>query len=90
MRRSLIAICVGLFLLGGAAPAFADPHPSQGANSEGRNESGFGGGPHCHVLIQNNGPFDSTPVFPSHQAHIASGLTHIFAADPNCDGDAGV
>ncbi|HZD71436.1 MAG TPA: hypothetical protein VFA45_21765 [Actinomycetes bacterium] len=51
-----------------------------------RNEAGFGGGPHCHVLITNHTPFDSTPAFPSHTAHLASGIGNIFAADPDCDG----
>lgn len=86
MRRVLTVIFAGALLLGPASPALADPHPSQGATSEGRNEAGFGGGPHCHVLITNRTPFDTTPVFPSHQAHLASGVGHVFAADPNCDG----
>ena len=89
MRRILATLFVGAFLLGGASAAFADPHPSRGSNSEGRNEAGFGGGPHCHVLIENRTPFDSTPAFPSHTGHVASGLTHVFAADPDCDGVAG-
>jgi hypothetical protein len=86
MRRILATMCLGVFLSGGASPAFADPHPSQGATSEGRNEAGFGGGPHCHVLITNLTPFDSTPAFPSHTAHLASGIGNVFAADPDCDG----
>jgi hypothetical protein len=87
MRRLLTTtICLGVVLLGGATPALAAPHPSQGANSEVRNEAGFGGGPHCHVLITNHTPFDSTPAFPSHTAHLASGIGNIFAADPDCDG----
>ena len=91
MRRILATVFVGAMLLGGASPAFADPHPSQGANSEGRNVQGFGGptAPHCHVLIVNRTKFDSAPAFPSHKGHAASGLTHIFAADSNCDGIAG-
>jgi hypothetical protein len=89
MRKILATVAVGVFLLVGASPALADPHPSQGATSEGRNPQGFGGGPHCHVLIVNNTPFDSAPAFPSHTGHDASGLTHVFAADPDCDGDAG-
>lgn len=91
MRKILATVFVGALLLGGASPAFADPHPSQGANSEVRNVQGFGGptAPHCHVLIVDKTKFDSTPVFPSHKGHVASGITHIFAADQNCDGDAG-
>jgi hypothetical protein len=92
MRKILATAAVGALLLVGASPALAIPHPSQGANSEGRNIQGFGGNPnfpHCHVLIVNNTPFDSTPAFPSHTGHDASGLTHVFAADPNCDGVAG-
>jgi hypothetical protein len=86
MRRLLTTICFGVVLLGGASPAFAAPHPSQGANSEVRNEAGFGGGPHCHVLITNHTPFDSTPAFPSHTAHLATGIGVVFAADADCDG----
>jgi hypothetical protein len=89
MRKILATVAVGALLLGGASPALADPHPSEGATSEGRNEQGFGGGPHCHVLIENNTPFDSTPAFPSHTAHVASGFGHVFDADPDCDGIAG-
>jgi hypothetical protein len=86
VRTLYTAACVGAILLDGATSAFADPHPSQGANSEGRNPAGFGAGPHCHVLIADHTPFDSTPAFPSHTAHLASGVGHVFAADPNCDG----
>ena len=89
MRKILATVAVGALLLGGAAPALADPHPSQGSHSEVRNEQGFGEGPHCHVLIENHTPFDSTPTFPSHTAHLASGVGHVFAADLDCDGDAG-
>ena len=86
MRRFLAAVSMGALLLGGASPAFADPHPSQGSNSEVRNDEGFGEGPHCHVLVENHTPFDSTPTFPSHTAHLASGVGHVFVADLNCDG----
>jgi hypothetical protein len=87
MRRLLTTtICLVVVLLAGASPAFAAPHPSQGSNSEVRNEAGFGGGPHCHVLINNHTPFDTLPAFPSHTAHLATGIGVIFAADPDCDG----
>ncbi len=87
MRRLLMTtICLVVVLLAGASPAFAAPHPSQGSNSEVRNEAGFGGGPHCHVLINNHTPFDTLPAFPSHTAHLATGIGVIFAADPDCDG----
>jgi hypothetical protein len=91
MRKILATVFVGAVLVSGASPALAIPHPSQGDNSEGRNVQGFGGptAPHCHVLIVNKTKFDSTPAFPSHKGHAASGLTKIFAADPNCDGIAG-
>jgi hypothetical protein len=86
MNRILAMMCLGVFVFGGPSPAFADPHPSQGATSEGRNDAGFGGGPHCHVLITSQTPFDSAPAFPSHTAHLASGIGHVFVADPDCDG----
>jgi hypothetical protein len=87
MRRLLTTtIFLVVVLLAGASPAFAAPHPSQGSNSEVRNEAGFGGGPHCHVLINNHTPFDTLPAFPSHTAHLATGIGVIFAADPDCDG----
>jgi hypothetical protein len=91
MRRAF-ATLVGALVLLAPASALADTQPSQGARSTGRNDAGFGGGPHCHVLIGagNQEAFDTIVVYPSHQGHDASGLTHIFAADPNCDGDAGV
>ena len=76
MRRLLAATAI--IVLGGAMPAAA-AHPS-----EGRNEAGFGGGPHCHVVAAGQ----SNPAFPSHTAHLAAG-NDIFNADTNCDGDAG-
>jgi hypothetical protein len=89
MRRTLTALAAGTLVLGLAGPAAAIPHPSQGFESQFRNESGTGDGPHCHVMIDNNTPFDTHPVFPSHQGHVASGFGHVFNADLNCDGDAG-
>jgi hypothetical protein len=90
MKRTLIAattLAVGVIV----APAVAsaqDDHPSQGENSTGRNEAGFGGGPHCHLLtVESNGHFEFVQVFPSHMAHIATGLGEgPFMADPDCDG----
>jgi hypothetical protein len=89
MRR-LATSLVGALVLLTPATALADTQPSQGVHSTGRNEAEFGGGPHCHVLIREGNHFKTIVVYPSHQGHDASGLTHIFAADPNCDGDAGL
>lgn len=68
-------------------PAAAENQPSRGEHSTGRNDAGFGGGPHCHVLVvDSNGRF-TVRVFPSHTAHVHSGLAGgVFAADPDCDG----
>ena len=90
MRALLVAACSAVLVVTGGGVATAEPHPSQGWHSADRNEAGTGGGPHCHVMRDNNTPFDSSPAYPSHQGHMSSGPTHIFAADPNCDGDAGV
>ncbi len=89
MRTLLVAGFTAVLMVTGIGPASADPHPSQGSHSEVRNPAGFGSGPHCHVLIDNNTPFDSSPAFPSHRGHSSSGIGHVFNADPNCDGDAG-
>ena len=89
MRTLLVAACSAVLVVTGGGVAVADPHPSQGDHSTVRNENGFGEGPHCHVLINNRTPFDSSPAFPSHQGHSSSGVGHVFNADPNCDGDAG-
>lgn len=91
MRRKLVVMVMAALMILGAAPAAlaGQSHPSQGENSTGRNEAGFGGGPHCHVLVVDNAQdrFDQIRVFPSHRAHEASGLTDgVFAADPDCDG----
>ena len=90
MTRTLIAamtLTVGVI----AAPAVAmaqDEHPSQGESSTGRNDAGFGGGPHCHLLsAEHDGHFTWVRVFPSHMGHFASGLGEgPFIADPDCDG----
>ena len=63
--------------------------PSEGESSTGRNEAGFGGGPHCHLLVVDSAQdrFDFIQVFPSHRAHVASGTADgVFVADPDCDG----
>jgi hypothetical protein len=90
MRRTLIVTAaVALSTLGLTSTASAQP--SQGENSTGRNEAGFGGGPHCHVLRNSPGaPVEWTRVFPSHQGHASSGTADgPFLADPDCDGDPG-
>jgi hypothetical protein len=93
MRVVLAAICAAVLLAGASiGVASADGNPSNGFASEGRNDAGFGGGPHCHVneVAGEHGHFDVVPAFPSHTAHEASGLpSDVFAADPDCDGDAG-
>lgn len=76
MRRALIAAIFILLL--GASPAAAQ-HPS-----ERRNERGFGGGPHCHVVVAGQ----SNPAYPSHTGHTHAG-NDVFNADPDCDGEAG-
>ena len=90
MRRVLAALMVTvLALAGGTSMAGAANQPGQGERSTGRNEAGFGGGPHCHVLVANqgHGPF-TIRVFPSHTAHVHAG-NDVFNADLDCDGMAG-
>lgn len=90
MKRTLVVLAIAaLGLLVPVTGAWAQSQPSQGENSTGRNDAGFGGGPHCHVLIVENAQtqFDHLRVFPSHQGHASSGLSGaVFAADPDCDG----
>jgi len=62
MRRLAMAAMLGAML---ALPAAAMAHPS-----ENRNENGFGGGPHCHFILDTG-----TNTFPSHTAH-ASQIAH--------------
>jgi hypothetical protein len=91
MKHMLIAAAT-LTLGAIAAPAVAvadDNQPSQGENSTGRNDQGFGAGPHCHLLAveQANGNFTFVQVFPSHTGHVHSGLADgPFIADADCDG----
>lgn len=91
MRRTIVVpVVVALVLLAPASGAWAAQNqPSQGEHSTGRNEAGFGGGPHCHVLIVDSAQsqFDHIRVFPSHTGHESSGLEDgVFAADADCDG----
>ena len=90
MKRLLCASLVTLLtLVGTASIGGAENQPGQGERSTGRNEAGFGGGPHCHVLVVNDGhgPF-TIRVFPSHTGHVHAG-NDIFNADPDCDGAVG-
>lgn len=89
-RALLVATIVALTSFGSASMASAQTNqPGQGANSTGRNEAGFGEGPHCHVLIVENAQdrFEFIRVFPSHTGHANSGLVDgVFAADIDCNG----
>jgi hypothetical protein len=94
MKRLLIAgaaLALGAVAMPSVASAVDDNQPSQGENSTGRNDQGFGGGPHCHGLRSSHGaPFEWIRVFPSHQGHASSGTADgPFLADPDCDGDPG-
>jgi len=91
MKQKLIAattLALGVI----AAPSLViaeDNQPSQGENSTGRNDAGFGGGPHCHLLAvgQANRHFTYVRVFPSHTGHVHSGLGEgPFIADGDCNG----
>jgi hypothetical protein len=90
MKRTVVVlIVVALALLGPVPAAWAQTQPSQGESSTGRNDAGFGGGPHCHLLVVDSEQtsFDIIQVFPSHTAHVHSGLSDgVFAADADCDG----
>lgn len=89
MKRLLTAsLATALTLVGSTSMAGAVNQPGNGERSTGRNEAGFGEGPHCHVLVVNegHGPF-TIRVFPSHTGHAHAG-NDIFNADPDCDGDA--
>ncbi len=92
MKRLLIAamaMTLGAIAVPAVASAVDENQPSQGENSTGRNDQGFGGGPHCHLLVveQANGRFTYIRVFPSHTGHVHSGLGEgPFIADADCDG----
>jgi hypothetical protein len=90
MKRLLSALLVTVVsIVGSASVAAAANQPGQGERSTGRNEAGFGGGPHCHVIVANegHGPF-TIRAFPSHTGHMHAG-NDIFNADVDCDGAAG-
>jgi hypothetical protein len=89
MQRLVTGMMVAALALGGSASmAGAENQPGQGERSTDRNSAGFGGGPHCHVMVANEaGPF-TIRVFPSHTGHGHAG-NDIFNADSDCDGDAG-
>ena len=94
MRMILATLLsTAMFVATAAGAVFADTQPTQGYSSTRRNDAGFGGGPHCHVNViasEHNPTVEFVEVFPSHTAHVHSGLPgDIFQADPNCDGDPG-
>ena len=92
MTRKHVVIGIAAAALGlgaGSSVAFADDgQPSEGINSTdqgstgGRNEAGYGGGPHCHLL--ENPHFDHLLVYPSHTGHANS--SGPISADGDCDG----
>ena len=92
MSNKLIAaatLTLGMIAMPAVALAADDNQPSQGEHSTGRNDEGFGGGPHCHVNVRAGGPF-TVQAFPSHMGHLSSGIAEgPFVADPNCDGIPG-
>jgi len=68
MRKLIVGLTAVLVL---ALTPTASGHPS-----ENRAEPAFFGGPHCHIN-QQSGKF----AFPSHRAHVATGLpVGVFAA----------
>jgi len=73
MRKFIVGL-IAVFVL--ALASTASGHPS-----ENRSLQGFGGDPnfpHCHINL-NSGNF----AFPSHRAHIATGLVDgVFQATP--------
>ena len=89
-RAFVVAAVVVSTSFGFVSAASAEPNqPGQGENSTDRNAAGFGGGPHCHVLVVDSAQdqFDLIRVFPSHTAHVHSGLADgVFVADSDCDG----
>lgn len=93
MRRIVLACLPTVLTFAVAGAVFADTQPTNGDASTGRNDAGFGGGPHCHIntiASEHNEQVDFIAVYPSHTGHVSSGLGEgPFAADPNCDGDPG-
>lgn len=92
MRRlsaSAVAVTTVLMLAPTSASAQVT-QPDNGAVSSGRNENAVAGGPHCHILEVNRGTghFENISVYPSHTAHITTGLpVGIFRGDGDCDGE---
>lgn len=90
---SAVIAAAGLLAATGAGAALADTQPTGGYASTGRNDKGFGGGPHCHIQViatERSAGDRMIAVFPSHTAHAQTGLpSRVFVADPNCDGDPG-
>lgn len=67
---AIVAVAVGLVL---ALSSVALAHPS-----ENRDPQSTFGGPHCHVNLESG-----HLAFPSHRAHIATGLSDgVFAGAP--------
>ena len=93
MKRVVVLVLSLLMIVATLAPAAAAAgnQPSQGERADGRNPAGFGGGPHCHVLLVNSGsgPYDFIAVYPSHTGHASSANAGVLAADLNCDGAPG-
>jgi hypothetical protein len=91
MKRAamcLVVVILALLALAPGAWAEEQNQPGQGETSTGRNLAGFGGGPHCHVLVIESAQeqFTFIRVFPSHTGHAHAG-SDVFAADfPDCDG----
>jgi hypothetical protein len=84
-----VAVAVATSLALAPAAYGQSNQPSAGESSTGRNDAGFGGGPHCHLLVVDSAQdqFDFIQVFPSHRAHVASGMSDgVFVADLDCDG----
>lgn len=91
MSRKHAVIAAAVLALGvsaGSSVAMADNESSQGDHSTGRNEAGFGEGPHCHVIEMEaaDGTTTYLEVYPSHTGHASSGGNGPFIADGNCDG----
>jgi hypothetical protein len=87
MRRFILALVPALLLMATAVPAMASTQPDNGSASDPvRNERSAFGGPHCHIntVASDAQPvFDSISAYPSHKAHIETGLPDtIFAAAP--------
>lgn len=91
MKRWILTAAVTVATSLALAPAASaeSNQPGEGEHSTGRNEAGFGDGPHCHLLVVDSAQekFDVIRVFPSHRAHLASGTSDgVFVADQDCDG----